>query len=44
MKVEIEIKTNDKEKIPAIMGEIGYKIATGIDMSNAVDYYFKVEK
>ena len=43
MKIVIEIKTDDKDKIPAIMGEIGYKVATGIDMSNAIDYYFKIE-
>jgi hypothetical protein len=43
LKVEIEIKTKNKNEVPAIMKEIAEKIQSGIDMSNAEKYYFKLK-
>ena len=42
IKLEIELKTDDKKEVPVIMKEIAEKVESGIDMSNAEKYRFRL--
>lgn len=44
IKLEVKLKTNEKNEIPIIMKEIAEKIVDGIDMSNAEKYSFKIKE
>ncbi len=44
IKVEIVLRTDDKEEAPAIMKTIAEQVAIGLRSVNAPKYYFKVSK
>ncbi|WP_180953839.1 hypothetical protein [Bacillus sp. M6-12] len=44
LKLEVELRTKDKEEISEIMKEIGNKIKDGIDMSNDGKYFFHLKE